>query len=310
MSVIPVPESAPSLTSSELEARLQAFEREFLREKSSETIGTYRRALNKFEEYVRGLDGPFRFEAKEVERYKAFLETKLEPASVSTYLTAVRQFCAYLVEIGLLEANPAKKVRGNARPKKHSREVLSPEDVAQLEAAFDIESLLGLRDRAIACLMLYAGLSEIEIVRADVADLEQTLLGPVLRVQGKGRRKKDQQVSLDDRAVDAVQAYLASRGRLRPLDPLFASHGRRSEGERLNTRSLRTRISELLERAGVKRDNVSPHSLTHTAPLLWLDAGMSIEEVGRRMRHGTEETTRIYERRLAEIADGEHAGEG
>ena len=39
---------------------------------------------------------------------------------------------------------------------------------------------------------------------------------------------------------------------------------------------------------------MTPHSLTHTAALIWLNDGMSIEEVRQRMRHGTLDTTMIY----------------
>ena len=79
-------------------------------------------------------------------------------------------------------------------------------------------------------LMLYGGMSEIELTRADVQDLEQTLLGWFLKVQGKGRRIKDQQVPLDPPVINAVRLYLDARGRIRPEDPLFVSHGHRSDG--------------------------------------------------------------------------------
>jgi site-specific recombinase XerD len=143
-------------------------------------------------------------------------------------------------------------------------------------------------------LMLYAGLAEIELVRADVEDLEATLMGHLLRVQGKGRTEKDQQVALDAPAATALQRYLDAREHTRPTDPLFTSHGRRSEGERLNTRSVRARINTHLKSAGLKRPGITPHSLTHTAPLLWLNDGVGIDEVRRRMRHGTLDTTMIY----------------
>ena len=142
--------------------------------------------------------------------------------------------------------------------------------------------------------MLYAGLSEIEIVRADMQDLEQTLLGWYLRVQSKGRTAKDQQVPVDPPVMDAIRLYLDTRGRVRPEDPLFVSHGHRSDGERLNTRSIRSRVNGLLKAAGLKKRGITPHSLTHTAALIWLNDGMSVDEVRQRMRHGTLDTTMIY----------------
>ena len=141
-------------------------------------------------------------------------------------------------------------------------------------------------------LMVFGGLSEIELVRADVGDLDRTLMGADLLVQGKGRTSKDERVPLDAEALDPLDAYLQERSAA-PAAPLFVSHGHRSEGTRLNTRSVRGRVNGHLRAAKVKRRGVSPHSLTHTAALIWLNSGMPVEEVRRRMRHGTLETTMI-----------------
>jgi site-specific recombinase XerD len=119
-------------------------------------------------------------------------------------------------------------------------------------------------------------------------------MGWFLRVQGKGRTVKDQSVPLDDRVLSHLQRYLDARGRIRPEEPLLTSHGHRSDGDRLNTRSVRSRVNGYLKRAGAKRPGITPHSLTHTAALIWLHEGVEVEEVRRRMRHGTLETTMIY----------------
>lgn len=295
------------LTATELEARLAGFVREHLRTKSPETTGTYRRSLNSFIRYVEESGKPFQFSPAAVEAYKQSLEYRgCSAVTVSTYLTALRRFCQYLVEIGVLSANPAANVRGNARPAEHSRDTLSAEEVAMLLEHLKGDTLIDQRDRAVVHAMLFAGLSEIELVRADVGDIDQTLMGSFLRVQGKGRAEKDRQVPLDAQVLRPVEQYLASRNPVRPEEPLFTSHGHRSEGERLNPRTVRSRVNRLLRLAGLKRPGISPHSLTHTAPLLWLEQGMPVEEISRRMRHGTPETTRIYlrerEQRLREAA--------
>jgi site-specific recombinase XerD len=284
------------LSAGELRRRIDDFLREYLTEKSPATVGTYRRSLNEFERWFVGQRGKFGFGVNGVADYKKYLmeDRGLHQVSVSTYLTALRRFCQYLVDIGLLAENPARQVKGNRRPTSHSRSVLTLSEIDALENVLTEESLIGLRDRAIVSLMLYGGLSEIEIVRADVRDLEQTLMGWFLRVQGKGRTVKDQSVPLEDRMLAHVQHYLDGRGRVRPEDPLFSSHGHRSEGERLNTRSVRSRINGYLKKAAVKRSGITPHSLTHTAALIWLHEGVEVEEVKRRMRHGTIETTMIY----------------
>lgn len=289
-------ESVLKLTLGELEKRLQDFRREYLKEKSKETVGTYKRSLNEFERWFVTQRGSFHFSEDGIRSYKKYLmETReLSQVSVSTYLTALRRFCQYLADIGLLQENPAQAVKGNRRPTSHSRAVLTEAEIDDLLALLNFETQIGKRDQAIIYLMLYGGLSEIEVVRADVKDLEQTLMGWYLRVQGKGHTVKDQQVPVDPPVMEKIRIYLDTRGRIRPEHPLFVSHGHRSDGERLNTRSVRSRINQHLKEAGVKRRGVTPHSLTHTAALIWLNDGMNIEEVKQRMRHGSLDTTMIY----------------
>lgn len=283
----------------DLDDRIDDFASEYLNSKSPETVGTYRRSLNEFKRWFAGQKGRFLFRVDDIEAYKKYLmESRgLHQVSVSTYLTALRRFCQYLVDIGLLETNPARSVSGNRRPTTHSREVLTEIEIDRLFAALDEATPIGKRDTAIVYSMLFAGLSEIEIVRANVEDLEQTLLGWYLRVQGKGHQVKDQQVALDPPVMTKLRAYMDTRSNLRPTSPLFVSHGHRSDGERLNTRSVRSRIRAHLEAAKIVRPGVTPHSLTHTAALIWLNDGLDIEEVKQRMRHGTLDTTMIYFRK-------------
>ena len=307
-----------ALSLPELQQRIGGFLTEYLDGKSPETVGTYRRTLNEFERYFVRERGRFLFRPDDVEGYKRYLmeERELSQVSVSTYLTALRRLCQYLVSTGALDENPARGVKGNRRPSTHSRGVLRAEEVARLFEA--VQSLprtrsggtdaLARRDHALMALMAYGGLSEIELVRADYEDLDQTLLGWFLRIQGKGRTTKDEQVPLDEAAAEPLRVYLEGRGRLRPESPLFVSHGRRSEGARLNTRTVRSRVNTHLKAAGLKRPGITPHSLTHTAALIWLNDGMPLEEVRSRMRHGTLDTTMIYFRKQGLLTRKPEAG--
>ena len=289
------PNGGLSLSLRELRDHLQAFQEDYLDDKSDETVGTYRRSLNSFEKWFTQ-ESTFQFTEEDIRSYKTYLmeERELSQVSVSTYLTALRRFCQYLTDVGELSENPAKAVKGNRRPDTHSRSVLTEQDIDKLKSVLGTTTQIDKRDRAIVSLMLYAGLSEIEIVRANIEDLEHTLMGPVLRVQGKGRTVKDQEAPLDEPVLEAVEDYLDTRDNVHPEDPLFVSHGHRSDGERLKTRSVRSRINDYLKKAEIKRKGVTPHSLTHTAALIWLNDGMAIDEVKKRMRHGTLDTTMIY----------------
>jgi integrase/recombinase XerC/integrase/recombinase XerD len=263
-----------------------------------ETRGTYGRALREFVRwYARERGG--RITTADVERYKRHLTSvkRLSAVSVSTYLTALRRFCDYLVRRRVIQENPAIPVGGNSRPRLHSRAALTQAEVDVLLAVVDKSDERGLRDFAFIKLMLGCALSEIEIIRADSEDRLGSPDGATLRVQGKGRVEKDQAVLLAPDVAAALDAYLALRPGLGPQDPLFASAGNRTRGKRMTTRGVRDRVSDYLVRAGLKGDSrrrITPYSLRHTAALLMAEEGASADEIRDRMRLGSVATAMLY----------------
>lgn len=292
-----------------LENAFNAFSHE-LRKKRPETRGTYERALRAFTRWF-VLDKKCGFTVKDVERYKKYLakEKKLSQVSVSTYLTAVRRFCQYLVDIKVLHRNPAKEVGGNRRPSTHSREVLSSREVDALLKAIDRSSEIGLRDYTVIRMMLGCGLSEIEVIRADVGDIKEVNGQTVLLVQGKGRDAKDEKVVVPPGVKAAIDEYLALRTAGGGADrdghqPMFLSAGNRTRGERMSTRGIRERINDYFDAAKIKRGRmrkVTPYSLRHTAALLMVGSGVTVEELKERMRLGSIATAMIYFRQYERL---------
>ena len=285
---------------------LQKYQEGFLRSlrhNRPETRGTYERALRGFLQWFRE-DGQCRFRVQDIERYKRHLKKKkrLSGVSVSTYLTAVRRLCDFLVRAKVLRENPGKQVGGSHRPLSHSRDVLTPEQLRKLmelaaDEAKDALDERGLRDLAFLKLMVSCGLSEIEIIRADVQDLRREGGNALLWVQGKGKVHKDAAVSLPHDVVTIIDRYLALRGTPKPTDPLFGSAGNRTWGERMTTRGVRERVNRYLGAAGVRKGRngkVTPGSLRHTAALLMAASGATADEIRDRMRLGSVETAMLY----------------
>ena len=269
-----------------------------LRNRRPETRGTYERALREFFRWF-GNDGEFRFRVADVERYKRHLarRKKLSAVSVSTYLTALRRFCEYLVHARVLGMNPARLVEGNKRPQSHSRVPLGADDIEKLFGVVDRQDERGRRDYAFILLMLDCALSEIEIVRADVADLTDGADGSTMLVQGKGRTRKDAAVRIPPSVRLALGEYLAIRPSTPATEPLFTSAGNRTRGRRMTTRGVRDRVNMYLERAGIKQGRireVTPYSLRHTAALRMAALGATPEEIRDRMRLGSVATAMLY----------------
>ncbi|HTX18131.1 MAG TPA: tyrosine-type recombinase/integrase [Bacteroidota bacterium] len=269
-----------------------------LRRTKPETRGTYERSLREFIRWYPAESG-FRFRVRDVERYKTHLlrGKRLSPVSVSTYLTALRRFCDYLVASGVLAKNPAKEVTGGKRPLAHSRESLSAQDLQAVLREIERLDERGFRDFAIIKAMVGCGLSEIELVRANIGDLRTISSSMVFFVQGKGASTKETAVILPQDVKEAMEGYLAFRKDADEGEPLIMSAGNRTRGRRMTTRGIRERVNLYLRKAGLKSGKsrrVTAFSLRHTAATLMAQNGATVEELQSRFRIGTPSTAMIY----------------
>ena len=291
------PEIAPHFSTPQLDKR----SREFisgLMDRQPETRGTYERALRQFLGWCQARRG-FTFSPAGVERYKKYLakEKHLSAVSVSTYLTAVRRFCQHLVERGIIDENPARYVAGSKRPMTHSRTSLSQADVEKLLRSIDASTPRGVRDCAMIKTMLGCGLSEIEMIRANIGDVKKKNGQYILLVQGKGHTVKDEEVAVPDDVKAAIERYVSTRPSGLDGEPLFLSAGNKVHGKRMTTRGIRERVNYYLKRSGIKGRSsrrITPYSLRHTAALLMVEKGATPEEIQQRMRLGSLATAMIY----------------
>lgn len=258
------------------------------------TKDTYRKALREFSKWL-GNVSPIGLNSDDITRYKDYiLSKKLSPTSMSAYLTAVRRFYDYLVSAGKIRENPAKRVKGSRRPERHLTDTISRNDVDKLLQSIDTSSPLGLRDRAILSLMVTSGLSEIEIIRADLGDLKSKGGKKIIYVQGKNKDNKDEYVTLTPAVDEALETYLEERGTSGGDEPLFWGIGNRSIRERITTRGVRARVNHYLELSGLKKKGIKPVGLRHTAAILAIEEGATVSEIKQMLRLKTTESALVY----------------
>jgi integrase/recombinase XerD len=132
---------------------------------------------------------------------------------------------------------------------------------------------------------------------ADIADLGEDTGHRVLRVVRKGARKA--KIPLTPATVVALDSYLADRvrragvGEWRQLTgPLLAT----AADGRLRQGHLWELVRRLARAAGVSAwEQLSPHSLRHSAITFALDAGASLRDVQDYAGHKDPRTTRRYD---------------
>ena len=258
------------------------------------TKETYRKALMGYSKWL-GDTSPIGLTSNDIQRYKDYITSKdLSTASVSAYLTAVRRFYDYLEIMGKTTGNPAKKVKGGSRPHRHSTKPITRSDVRKLFETIDLSSPLGLRDWAMLSLMVRCGLSEIEIVRANLGDIKTRNKQKIIYVQGKNKDKKDEYVVLSPTVVRELDKYLAQRESGDESEPLFWGIGNRAIRKRITTRAIRARVSHYFEKLGIKRKGVTPYSLRQTAAMLAIESGATVSEVKQMLRVKTLSTVLVY----------------
>jgi len=233
------------------------------------------------------------------------LASGMSSLTVGSYITSVRRFYEW-AEAEKYYPNVAKGIKTPKRKQQFKKQPLLPEQATALLSYYQDKDL---RDFAIVNLLLRTGLRTIEVLRANVGDITYKGSKRVLLIHGKGRDEKDNFVILTDKAYKPIADYIASRGKVSPLDPLFSSTSNNSKGERLSTRSISSIAKEGLKAIGLDEKAFTAHSLRHTTAVNILRGGGTLEMAQMTLRHSNPATTQIYTASLNEERRLKNSGE-
>ena len=285
---------------------------DWLKNLSSErTRSTYLEAWRDFLAFVGKL--PDQVTQGDCIDYKFHLKTDPSPktgkpvsqSTVNLRLSAVSSFYTFAIGRGLRPDNPVNGVKREAVTPYGRATWLSPEegeDLAFLDA-IDTATAQGRRDCALSMLYLTGAFRVSEVAGLTVGDLRR--LGRRVFVTYTRKGGKTEEVQLADAAADALDAYLADRGDLKPSSPLFVAgdQGRRAaaaigrygaDEKPLTTRSIRYMVKTVARRAFGEDKGIRPHSLRHTAAQAAVLEGATVGDVSRLLKHSNIGITSIY----------------
>ena len=220
-------------------------------------------------------------------------------SSVRRRLSALSSFYRYCAAHDLTGRVPTQGVaRPVVDPDYTATVGLDRDQARALVAAADSDTgPQALRTAAVIRLLLHNALRVDEACAAGIADLGEDSGHRVLRVTRKGARKA--KIPLTPATMAALEAYLDSRTRRagladwRQLDgPLLAT----ADGGRLRQGHLWELVRRLARTAGIGAwEQLSPHSLRHSAITFALDAGAALRDVQDYAGHKDPRTTRRYD---------------
>ncbi len=217
-----------------------------------------------------------------VRAYMLNLHNHYDRSSINRKLSSLRGFFDFVMTRSDLKLNPFSPVR-SLKKKEDLPGFLTPEEIIDL-----IEGTTDLRDRAILELLYSTGIRVGEVETMNCMDVD-VKSGFVL-VTGKG--SKQRRIPVGARALDAITAYLISRGVEDPIycpQPLFLN----TRGNRLMTRSIRRVVYKWSETLGLRR-HISPHVIRHTFATHLLDAGADLRSIQEMLGHESLSTTQRY----------------
>jgi len=237
-------------------------------------------------------------------RYLAFSQQKGHSrATIARRLAAWRSFYRYLGREGIADENPAARL-STPRLEKRLPRFLYEEEAKLLVEAPDLNSPLGIRDRALLETLYAGGLRINELVSLDQGDLD--LGAGYVRVMGK--RARERLIPLGRQAVKALINYMKN-GRLqllmnaslkktndtaktdaqKPNNAVFLNRW----GERLSGRGIRKIVDKYVKKVSIER-KISPHTIRHSFATHLLNAGADLRSVQELLGHASLSSTQIY----------------
>lgn len=209
----------------------------------------------------------------------------LNARTLARKLSSWRQYCVWLVKRGLMHADPTADIKPPKQPERIPK-ALPQECLNQmLDLPVDDGDALALRDHALFELMYGSGLRLSEIHDLDTGDV--WLDEGWVRVTGKGRKQR--QVPLTGKSVEALKNYLSLRQTASDGKALFTGRN----GTRLSQRQIQKRLESWAAQNGDGR-HISPHMMRHSYASHLLQSSRDIRAVQELLGHSSLSTTQIY----------------
>jgi integrase/recombinase XerD len=256
---------------------------------SKNTLSAYRRDLSLYGRWLAERGKPIEATAEaDLNAYFAARHSQTRATSANRRLTVFKRYFRWALRERVITADPTLKLQAARQPLRVPK-TLSEAQVEALLAAPDVDTPLGLRDRAMLELMYASGLRVSELVGLKVFDLGMN--EGVLRVLGKG--SKERLVPFGQVARDWIERYLdEARPEIlggQQTGDLFVT----ARGSGMSRVMFWMIVKKHALGAGITAP-LSPHTLRHAFATHLLNHGADLRAVQMLLGHADISTTTIY----------------
>ena len=229
-----------------------------------------------------------------VQEYKTVLQGQgLSPATINQRMSAIRKLAQEAADNGLIDqghANGVSRVKGVKSAGVRAGNWLTRDQAQALINLPDLETLKGLRDRAILAVMIGAGLRRSEVAALDFAHIQQREgRWVIVDLVGKGNRVRT--VPMPSWAKAAIDAW-ASAAAITAGRVFRSIHkGGFITGETMTPQAVRDVVAEYGAALGVE---IAAHDLRRTFAKLAHKGGSRLEQIQLSLGHASLKTTERY----------------
>ena len=256
---------------------------------SRNTLSSYRRDLEQLSVFLKRT--PLE-KASEQELFRFLAARRGRASSAARMLSSLKRFYGWCLRERHIKADPTLKIDPPRRAPRFPK-VLSEADVEALLGAPEVDTPLGMRDRAMFEVLYASGLRVSELVGLKL--FEVNLDAGVLRVLGKG--SKERLVPLGEESIHWISRYL---NEARPQLKGKREPKRENEALFITARGAgmtRQAFWHLIRRYGARAipgKKLSPHVLRHAFATHLINHGADLRVVQLLLGHADISTTQIY----------------
>jgi integrase/recombinase XerD len=220
-----------------------------------------------------------------IRHYCSYLtQQQTSSATIHRRLSAIKQYCLFLVQEEVLSSDPTQFLTRPAKGKRLPR-ILSEQD---LNLLFETTQILPPTERTRALVMLFllygSGLRVSELISLQWGAIERD--GAFLRIRGKG--EKERCVPLCTQARGLLGEWRTILGKTRWIFPSPMT------GRHLTRQRIFQILRDIACQAGLNPSCLSPHVLRHAFATHLLEHGVDLMSLKKMLGHRDISTTEIY----------------
>lgn len=216
-------------------------------------------------------------------------ELGISNSTTARYISAFKSFFNYLHQNRYIETNPSERLKSNRRYRKLPV-VLTIDEIDEMFAVPDLNTKLGLRDRAMLEVLYSSGLRVSELINLKISDL--FLTDEVIRVIGKGNKQRI--VPIGSSAIGWLNKYfLNARIFLEKKDKSKNFVFLNNRGTGLTRMGVWKIIIYYTREAKINKE-VHPHTFRHSFATHLVEGGADLRAVQEMLGHADISTTQIY----------------